>query len=120
MNIRELVCTVCPVGCRITVSDVQGNLSVAGNVCLRGERHALSECTHPMRMVTTTVKLQAASFRRLPVISSKEVPKELLEDCLKKLYSVSVQAPVRCGDIIVGDICGTGADIVAARTIERG
>lgn len=120
MNTRELVCTVCPVGCRITVADFRGSLSVAGNGCPRGERHAVSECTHPVRMVTTTVKLKGANIRRLPVISNKEVPREQLEDCLKKLYSVSVQAPVRCGEIIVGDICGTGVDIVAARTIERG
>lgn len=120
MNTREVICTVCPVGCRITVTDCQGSLSVTGNGCLRGERHAISECTHPMRMVTTTVTLQGANIRRLPVISNKEVPRERLEDCLKTLYSVSVQAPVRCGDIIVADICSTGVDIVAARTIEGG
>lgn len=119
MNTRELVCTVCPVGCRLTVTDSQGSLAVTGNRCPRGENHAVSECTHPMRVVTTTVKLQGADIRRLPVISSREVPRERLEDCLKQLYTVTAQAPVQCGDVIAADICGTGVDIVAARSIER-
>lgn len=119
MNTKELVCTVCPVGCRLTVQEKNGSLSVTGNRCPRGERHAVSECTHPMRVVTTTVKLEGADIRRLPVISGGEVPRERLEDCLKQLYAVTAQAPVRCGDVIAADICGTGVDIVAARSIER-
>jgi len=73
-----------------------------------------------MRVVTTTVKLEGAAIRRLPVISSGEVPRERLEECLKQLYTITACAPVRCGDVIAADVCGTGVDIVAARTIERG
>lgn len=118
MNTRELVCTVCPISCRLTIQDENGNLFVIGNRCPRGERYAKSEYTHPMRVVTTTVKLLGADIRRLPVISGGEVPKERLQDCLKQLYAITVQAPVQCGDVIVSNICGSGVDIIAARTIE--
>lgn len=119
MNTRELVCTVCPIGCRILVHDDQGSLSATGNRCPRGECYALTECTHPMRVITTTVKLQGADIRRLPVIGNGEVPREQLMGCLRQLYTVTAEAPVHCGDVIVSNLCGTGVDIVAARTVER-
>ena len=37
MNTKELVCTVCPVGCRLTVQEKNGSLSVTGNRCPRGD-----------------------------------------------------------------------------------
>ena len=70
-------------------------------------------------MVTTTVKIRNAILPRLPVISEGEVPKGKLKECLNDLYQISVEAPVRCGDIIVKNICGTGVNILAARTMKE-
>ena len=119
MSGKEFICTVCPVGCRVTVALEGEALSATGNRCPRGKKYAINECTHPMRVLTTTVKLLGAEIRRLPVISSAELPKERMKDCLELLYTVEKAAPVTCGDVIVQDVCGTGVDIVAARTIGR-
>jgi CxxC motif-containing protein len=71
-----------------------------------------------MRMLTTTVVIEGGTQFRLPVISSGEIPKAKLMDCLKTLYAIRARAPVACGDVIVRDICGTGVDVVASRTMR--
>ncbi len=118
MSVSEYTCIVCPVSCRIRVEETSEGLKVSGNNCKRGERHAITEHTDPVRMLTTTVVLHGANFQRLPVISTSEVPKRLLKQCLKSLYDVEVSVPVHCGDVLVKDICGTGVDVIAARTVE--
>lgn len=96
-----------------------GKLSITGYECKRGYTYAENEFLHPMRMITSTVKIRGAKFRRLPVISSKEVPKGLVTECLKKIYSITVDAPVRHGDVLIENICGTGSNIVAAMSMKR-
>lgn len=118
MTKSEYTCIVCPVSCRITVAEENGQLTVTGNTCKRGEAFAKNEHTNPMRMLTSTVKLESAALHRLPVISSGEVPKDKLRECLQKVYAITAKAPVRCGDVIVPDICGTGVDILASRSVE--
>ena len=117
---KIFTCIVCPVSCRITVTDKGGNkLSVSGHSCKRGEKHAESEYTDPRRMITTTVKIKGSTQRRLPVISDSEIPKRCMEECLALLYGVTVTAPIRCGDIVVSDICGLGVNIMASRSIHK-
>ena len=71
-----------------------------------------------MRMLTSTVKLTGGKFRVMPVISTKEVPKDKMSDCLEQIYRVETAAPVQEGDVIISNICGTGVDIVAARSMR--
>lgn len=118
MKKAEYICIVCPRSCRITVEERDDGLSIQGNSCKRGAEFARNEHTHPMRMLTTTVVLTSEGLNRLPVISTAEVPRERLAECIKLLRAVHVQAPVREGDVVVHDIGGTGVDIVSARTVE--
>lgn len=105
-------CIVCPRGCRITVTD---DLEVTGQGCRRGRDYVLAEHTHPLRTLTTTVAIEGAPLRRLAVQSTAGVPRELLRTCVARVNEVQVTAPVRMGDVIVRDVCGTGVDVVAAR-----
>ena len=59
----ELVCIVCPRGCRIKIE----NGIVSGNGCKRGEAFAVSETTCPMRSVCSTVATTFADYPVLPV-----------------------------------------------------
>jgi len=83
-------------------------------MCSKGYDFGLSEINCPMRMLTTTVKISGAEFTRLPVISSGEIPKARLIDCLKILYDIEVSGPVKCNEVIVHDILGLGVDIIAS------
>ena len=115
---KEFICIVCPSSCRLSVSEEGGALKVAGNECPRGERHGIQEYREPLRMLTTTVAVRGGALSRLPVISTDEVPKAKLNECLELLYAMEVNAPVARGDVIARNICGTGTDVVASRTLK--
>lgn len=115
---KEIVCIVCPNSCRLWVSEEGGSLRVQGNECKRGEAHGMQEYREPLRMLTTTVAVRGGVLPRLPVISAGELPKAKLGECLALLYRVEIGAPLRHGDVIVKDICGTGVDIAAARSLD--
>ena len=53
----------------------------------------------------------------LSVKTAAPIPKSLIFDCLTELRKVSVTAPVKIGDVVLPDVCGTGVDVVAARNI---
>lgn len=115
---KEIICTVCPSSCRLTVSEENGELLITGNGCKRGIEHGVSEYRNPVRMLTATLAIKGGSLPRLPVISMAEVPKALLRDCLEVVYNTQVVAPVNCGDVVISDVCGTGVDIIASRTMK--
>ena len=115
MKTKELICVSCPIGCAVTVTLDDNNevVSVTGNTCKRGDSYARQECTHPERMLTSTVKVTGSRLPVVPVKSAKPVPKELLLDCMQVINRVTVQAPVHIGDVVLANILNTGVDIVA-------
>lgn len=114
MTKREMVCVSCPMGCAITVELDDNNevISVTGNTCPRGDKYARQECTHPERMLTSTVKVEGGRLPIVPVKSASPIPKEMLFDAMKEVNKVTLKAPVTFGDVAVKDILGTGIDIV--------
>lgn len=113
---KELICIMCPKGCHLTVDD---DLNVTGNTCPRGATYGKQEVTDPRRYLTSTVRLIAKSDRRLPVISSGDLPKDKVSDVVKFLDTVTVTAPVKVKDVVVKDVLGLGVDILATRTINE-
>ena len=118
MDKRELTCIRCPIGCHVTVTLENGEVkSITGNSCPRGEEYAASEVTHPVRTVTSLVKLKNG---KRPVISVKtqgDVPKEKMMDVVRALRRVEVSAPVNIGDVIATDIADTGVDVIATSSV---
>jgi CxxC motif-containing protein len=55
---------------------------------------------------------------RLPAKTSAPIPKEKIMDVMKAINAVTVYAPIHIGDIIVPDVAGTGANLVATRSME--
>ena len=115
MTKRDVICVSCPIGCAITVELDDNNevVSVTGNTCPRGDKYARQECTHPERMLTSTVKVEGAKLPVVPVKSSSPIPKEMLFECTEEINKVSLTAPVNIGDKVIENILGTGVDIVA-------
>ena len=116
---KEFVCIVCPNSCKLTVTENENGLTVTGAGCKRGIEHGENEYINPKRMLTTTVAVNGGIHPRLSVVSSEEIPKSKMTDCLEQLYKLNIQAPVKAGDIIVKDICRTGVDIIASRSMGR-
>lgn len=111
---KELVCIVCPRGCRLT-AEIDGNTvkSVSGNSCIRGKNYAENECTNPVRTITTTVKTEDGG--RLSVKTKSPIPKDKIFECMEVINSCTAKLPVKCGDVIISDILKTGSDVVATQ-----
>lgn len=116
---RELVCITCPIGCRLTVTQIGDEIKVVGNQCNRGIKYATEELTHPTRMIPTTVVIEESHLRRLPVRTEKPVPKDLIFKCMDEINRVKVKAPVKMGDVIIENILDTGVNIIATRSMEK-
>ncbi|WP_353096922.1 DUF1667 domain-containing protein [Tissierella praeacuta] len=118
MSKRNMVCIVCPRGCRLTVTEDKNaplNYIVEGNRCKRGEEYGIKEITNPTRVVTSTVKIKNAHLRRLPVRTNGAIPKNKINECMKVINSIIVESPIKSGEIILSNILDTGIDLIATR-----
>ncbi len=111
---KELICIVCPKGCRLQV-DEANNYAVTGNNCPRGAEYGKKELVNPTRTVTSTVKITGALHPRLPVKTDGELPKKLVAQAVAMLNGVEVSSPITRGTIVLGNISGTGINFVAAK-----
>lgn len=113
---RELVCITRPRGCRLTV-DEEHDCAVTGNACPRGAAYGRSEVLHPVRTVTSTVRIRDAAIPRLPVKTDRPLPKEKMLACMALLETITVQSPITRGTVLAADILGTDVNIVATKSL---
>jgi CxxC motif-containing protein len=114
---REMVCIVCPMGCRLTVTVKDGEVAVEGNRCQRGEIYGREEILAPKRIVTATCRLRDPAHPRLPVRTDKALPYEHIQSLLDDIYTLSIETPVKAGDVLIENYKGTGINILAARSV---
>ena len=113
---KELICIVCPKGCHLKVDEDNG-YAVTGNGCPRGAEYGKAELTNPTRVVTSTVRIGGAALPRCPVKTAGAIPKGMIFEIMKALDGVELTAPVTVGDVVIENVCGTGVNVVAARTM---
>lgn len=117
MEVKKFICINCPLGCHLTVETEAGQvLSVSGYSCKRGDTYARQEAVAPERVLTC---LMRASNRQKPfsVKTSRPVPKELLFRCADTIYRTRPEAPIAQGQVVIHDLCGTGADVLATQEL---
>lgn len=115
--IKTLTCIVCPVGCTIKVEMLGGEVkSIDGFRCPRGRDYGISECLRPVRTLTTTV--YAGEGKMLPVKTDRPVPREKLFDCMAAVNRAAAAPPVEAGAVIIENIAGTGANLVAVKNMR--
>ena len=118
MNIRELTCIGCPMGCQLRATLEDGVVTaVTGNTCPRGDAYARKECVAPARTVTGTVRGSGGALPVVSVRTAGEVPKEKVLDVARALCRVQLTAPVQAGDVVIPNVLGTGVDVVATRSV---
>lgn len=116
MEKRTLTCIGCPLGCAVTVELDNGEIiNVTGNTCKRGDDYARKEVTHPMRVVTSTVRVTGGELPVVSVKTGQDIPKEKITDVMNSLAGIAVPAPVHIGDIILENAAQTGVNIVATK-----
>lgn len=112
----NIICITSPKGCHLSVDEENG-YAVTGNSCPRGAEYGKNELLHPVRVVTSTVRIDGAMLPRLPVKTDRPLPKEKMFDCMALIDSITVQSPVKVGQVLAANILGTDVNIVAAKTL---
>ncbi len=112
MKKRALTCIICPRGCalEVTLGDGGEVLEVRGNACPRGKSYAITECTAPVRTVTTTALCTDGAV--VPVKTSRPVPKGKIGEVMKEINSATVPNGATVGDVLIRGVAGTDADVV--------
>ncbi len=114
MEMKNIICINCPLGCPLTVGVEDGEVvSVTGNTCKRGEIYAVKEITNPSRTVTSTVRVVGGERPVVAVRTKTDIPKDKIFACMEAINKAEVTAPVKIGDVVIADVCGTGVDVVA-------
>ncbi len=114
-TVRELTCIVCPRGCALKVElDGKKVLGITGNLCKRGLKYAEDECMHPMRTVTTTVKVSDGGV--VAVKTAEPIPKEKMFECMEIIARATAKFPIHIGDTVIENACGV--KIIATQNRE--
>ncbi len=100
----------------MTVTGEQDALNVTGNTCMRGAEYAIGECTHPMRTLTSTIRVSNRENTMVSVKTQEPIPKERLFEAMEKIRKAQISAPVRIGDKILFGVCGS--DVIATKSID--
>ena len=118
--IIEKTCIVCPNGCDLSIEVGEGDqILVRGATCPRGEAYARQEVLHPMRTISSSVLVRHGERALVSARLKSPVPRERVMDVMDQIRALSVEAPVRAGDVLVPDILGLGSDLIATGTVER-
>ena len=94
--------------------------SVEGEGCKRGKKFAQKEITTPERTLTSTVMVECGDEAcLLPVKTAAPIPKKDLAMAMNVIRKARLIGPCQMGDVVISNICGTGVDVVACRSIKE-
>ena len=115
---QEIICIVCPIGCRVKANvSREGEVSIlSGNQCKKGEKYITDEVKLSVRVLTTTLPVEG-NGGLLPVRTNQPIPKSKLRDCMYALAKMKVKPPVTIGQVIIPNICDTGADLISTGSL---
>ncbi|PYG89857.1 CxxC motif-containing protein [Ruminiclostridium sufflavum DSM 19573] len=119
---REIVCIVCPNGCRMNVVINHDNNKVEmveNALCEKGKAYARDEIQCPKRSLTSTVKVIDGVLPLVSVRSDKPLPKEKIREAAVELRKIELQAPIIYHQVIVSNLLGTGANIIATKEVSK-
>lgn len=112
---QSMICINCPKGCRINAQQQEGKWYIEGNDCSRGEDYAMQELTDPRRILTALMRPEGAK-RPVSVKTDRPVPKARLMECAARIYEEHPKLPISAGDVLIENLCGTGAKVIATRS----
>lgn len=118
MEKREFVCIGCPLGCNVSAETEGGEIkNITGNTCPRGADYVTKEFTDPRRIVTSLVRVTGGELPVASVKTASDIPKGKIRECIGVLKNVELRAPVRMGEVVAENVCGTGIDVIATREV---
>jgi CxxC motif-containing protein len=118
-HVENFTCIGCPIGCPLQLTH-EGNeiIEIHGNECNRGAKYARQEFIDPRRALSTTVAIEGARWKRLPVKVTGPIPKDRVMEAARIIHGLSVKAPVSRGQILLTALLGDpDVQVVATRTM---
>ena len=118
METKDLTCIGCPLGCSLVVTMENNEVtSVTGNTCPRGDAYARKEVTNPTRIVTSTVRVNGGNLPMVSCKTKEDIPKGKIFEVTEALKSITLEAPVHIGDVVLSNVAGTGVDVIATKNV---
>ena len=116
-HVQNVTCVQCPMGCSLSVYiDSAGAVTnVEGNSCPRGKAYGAAEVTHPVRMVTSLMRVEN-TFHPISVRTAEAVPRETIPAVLVAIHNTTVKVPVQAGEVLIQNVANTGIDVVATKS----
>jgi CxxC motif-containing protein len=118
---EKFVCVGCPIGCPLELQH-EGDeiIEIEGNDCKRGAKYAKQEFSDPRRSLSTTVAISGAMWRRLPVKTTGQVPKDRVLEAARVIHELCCRAPVEAGQVLLEGLLGeSDLDVVATRSMQQ-
>jgi CxxC motif-containing protein len=69
--------------------------------------------------LTSTVILNGAGIKFLPVKTSKPIEKEKLFEAMRIINKIKINAPVKMGDVLRENFTENGINLVAGRDVNK-
>lgn len=116
---KKLTCIECPKSCALSV-DIENCrvVKVEGHKCPKGEEYARTEIENPLRTLTGTVLTSGLPLKMIPVRTDQPIPKAKILDAATELKKIKITGPLRCGDIVVSNFMGLGANLIVTRGVS--
>ncbi len=116
-NVLNITCINCPVGCRMKVTVEDGKVvDVKDYACPRGIKYANQEAVAPLRMVTAVTKVMGSDIP-LSIKTSEPIPKDKISDCMVAIRCLALTSPIKAGEVVLANVCGTGVDVIATKSV---
>lgn len=117
--LKKFTCIICPNSCDIE-AEVNGKLiiDISGNMCPKGKEYVENEIENPLRNFATSVFVADGDAPLCSVRLTKPIPKSCIFDAVREIKKIRVSAPVKVGQILLENLLGSGADVIATRQIN--
>ncbi|MBU1144346.1 MAG: DUF1667 domain-containing protein [Firmicutes bacterium] len=106
-------------GCSLEVEIIgEDVVKITGAMCRKGEDYAKKEVINPTRIITSIVPVINGVEDMVSIKTSKDIPKDKIKECMMQLKGIKMTAPIKVGDIVLKNVCGTNVDFIATKNVE--
>ncbi len=116
----SIICIVCPVSCPVDVEWTQedGVSGIKNHLCRLALDYVTSELFDPRRLLTTSMPVDGGNWPLVSVKTDPPIPKNMMLEAMDEITGERATAPIKVGDVLIKDLLGTGANVVATRNVK--
>ncbi len=123
MKKKDLVCILCPNGCRVEALVQQTPdlkvVEVKGCTCDKGIEWVEQEIVNPVRTICSSIAIEKGDFKLVSVRTDTQIPLGKIFDIMDAIKNKKVTAPVKIGDKLIENPSGVPCNIIATRNVMK-